>query len=124
MTVSSILKYTFLLHFLVTIFFGLAYFLIPDIFLAMIAWPLEVSMSRVFGAVFIGVAIASLYGFRAESWDRVEIVVLMEIVLTLFGLIAMIWNMLTILTLPLIGWAFAGLFGLFFILFLYSYLTH
>ena len=124
MTVSSILKYTFLLHFLVTIFFGLAYFLIPDIFLAMIAWPLEVSMSRVFGAVFIGVAISSLYGFRAESWDRVEIVVLMEIVLTLFGLIAMIWNMLTILTLPLIGWAFAGLFGLFFILFLYSYLTH
>ena len=124
MTVSSILKYTFLLHFLMTIFFGLAYFLIPDIFLAMIAWPLEVSMSRVFGAVFIGVAIASLYGFRAESWDRVEIVVLMEIVLTLFGLIAMIWNMLTILTLPLIGWAFAGLFGLFFILFLYSYLTH
>ncbi len=124
MTVSSVLKYTFLLHFLVTIFFGLAYFLIPDIFLAMIAWPLEVSMSRVFGAVFIGVAISSLYGFRAESWDRVEIVVLMEIVLTLFGLIAMIWNMLTILTLPLIGWAFAGLFGLFFILFLYSYLTH
>jgi hypothetical protein len=108
----------------VTIFFGLAYFLITDIFLAMLAWPIEVSMTRVFGAVFIGVAISSLYGFRAESWDRVEIVVLMEIVLTLFGLIAMIWNMLTILTLPLIGWAFAGLFGLFFILFLYSYLTH
>ncbi len=124
MTVSSILKYTFLLHFLVVIFFGLAYFLITDIFLAMLAWPIEVSMTRVVGAVFIGVAISSLYGFRAESWDRVEIVVLMEIVLTLFGLIAMIWNMLTILTLPLIGWAFAGLFGLFFILFLYSYLTH
>ena len=121
--VSSILKYTFLLHFLVAIIFGIGFFLIPDVFLSAMGWPVEVRIDRTFGALFIGLAVCSLLAFREESFDRVEIIVIFEIVLTLCGLIASIWNMLTIVTLPVIGWAFAGLFGLFFILFLYSYMT-
>jgi hypothetical protein len=107
----------------VAIIFGVAYFLIPDIFLPMIGWPVEVATDRVFGALFIGLAVCSLLAFREESFERVEIIVLFEIVLTLCGLIAMLWNMLTIATLPVMGWAFVGLFALFFILFLYSYMT-
>ena len=121
--VSTVLKYTFLIHFLVCIIFGLAYFLIPDMFLTMMGWPVEVATDRVIGALFIGLAVCSLLAFREESFDRVEIIVMFEIVLTLFGLIAMLWNMLTIATLPVIGWAFVGVFALFFILFLYSYMT-
>lgn len=122
MTVSSVLKYTFLLHFLVKLFFGAAFFLIPDVFLGMIEWPIEMSVDRLFGAMFLGIAILALLGFRAESWEKVEIVVMAELVWNLLGVIAVLWGMLT-MTLPIIGWAFAGLFGLFFILFLYSYMT-
>jgi hypothetical protein len=122
--VSTVLKYTFLLHFLVAIIFGVAYFLIPDMFLTAIGWPVEVASNRVLGALFIGLAVGSLLAFREESFERVEIIVLFEIVLTLVGLIAVIWGMLTVTpALPVIGWTFAGLFGLFFILFLYSYMT-
>ena len=122
--ISSVLKFTFILHFLLAIILGLAYFLIPgSVLWMMIGWPIEAATDRVVGALFIGLGISSLFGFRAESWEKVEIVVLMEIVLTFFGLIAMITNMLITPTLPVIGWAFTGLFGLFFILFLYSYIT-
>jgi hypothetical protein len=120
--VSTVLKYTFLLHFLVAMIFGVAFFLIPELFLGAVGWPVEVSFDRTLGALFIGLAICSLLAFREESFDRVEIIVMFEIVLTLFGMIAMLWNMLT-MTLPVIGWLFAGLFALFFILFLYSYMT-
>ncbi len=120
--VSTVLKYTWILHFIVTIIFGAAYFFIPEIFLEAIQWPVEVSISRSFGSLFIALGITSLLAFREESFERVEILVLAEILLTLLGLIAVIWNMLT-MTLPVIGWAFAGLYALFFILFLYSYMT-
>jgi hypothetical protein len=121
--VSSILKYTFLLHFLVAIIFGLGYLLIPDMFLPMMGWPVGLASDRVTGALFVGLGVCSLLAFREESFDRVEIIVMFEIVLTLCGIVATVWTMLTVAALPVIGWAFTGLFGLFFILFLYSYMT-
>lgn len=122
LAVSNVLKYTFLIHFFIKLFFGAVYFLIPEMFLGMIGWPLEVSMDRVFGAMFLGIAVLAFLGFRADSWEKVEIVVKAELAWNLLGLIAVVWAMLT-MTLPLIGWAMAGLFGLFFILFLYCYMT-
>jgi hypothetical protein len=120
--VSTVLKYTWILHFLVTIIFGVAFFLIPDIFLDAIQWPIEMAIDRSFGSMFIALAILSLLAFREDSFERVELIVLFEIFVTLLGLVAVLWNMFT-MTLPVIGWAFAGLYALFFILFLYSYMT-
>ncbi|MFW9811561.1 MAG: hypothetical protein ACFFF9_03830 [Candidatus Thorarchaeota archaeon] len=120
--VSIVLKYTWILHFLVTIFFGVALFVVPDVFFGSMGWPVEIAMDRSFGSMFIALAIISLLAFREESFDRVEILVILEILLTLLGLVASLWNMLT-MTLPVVGWAFTGLYALFFILFLYSYMT-
>ena len=123
MEIPSILKYTFLIHFILSIIFGFVFFLIPEIYSDAAGWPFnDPAATRGLGSAFIGFAITSLFGYRAASWEEVKIVVLGEIVFTLFGLLSMVWVMVVHTTIPaLLGWFYALIFALFFVLFLYSY---
>ena len=123
MEIPNILKYTFLIHFIASIVFGFVFFLIPEIYSDAVGWPFnEPAAARGLGSAFIGFAITSLFGYRATSWEEVKIVVIGEIVFTLFGLLTMVWMMVIHTTIPaLVGWLYALLFALFFVLFLYSY---
>lgn len=125
MAISNILKYTFLIHFIVSIVFGFVFFLIPEFYSDAVGWPfLDPGAARGLGSAFIGFGITSLFGYRAASWEEVKLVVIGEIVFTLFGLLSMIWVMVLHVTIPLlIGALYALLFALFFVLFLYSYIT-
>ena len=106
-----------------SIVFGFVFFLAPEFYVDAVAWPfLDPAAARVMGSAFIAFGITSLFGFRAASWEEVKLVVIGEIVFTLFGLLSMVWVMAVHATIPaLIGWLYALLFALFFVLFLYSY---
>ena len=125
MEISNILKYTFLLHFIVSIIFGFVFFLIPEFYSDAVGWPFnDPAATRGLGSAFIGFAITSLFGYMAGSWEEVKIVVIGEIVFTLFGLLSMVWMIMVHATIPaLLGWLYALIFAVFFVLFLYSYLT-
>jgi len=121
--ISNILKYTFLLHFIVAILFGFLFFLSPEFYVDMTGWPfLDPAAGRVMGAGFLGFAITSLFGYMAKTWEEVRIVVLGEIVFTLFGMLASLWMIIVHATIPALwGWFNVLLMAVFFVLFLYSY---
>jgi len=121
--IPSILKYTFLLHFIACIIFGFLFFLSPEFYVDVAAWPfLDPAAGRVMGSGFLGFGFAALFGYRAASWEEVKIVVIGDIVFTLFALVSSVWMMIVHTTIPILAGAFnASLFALFFVLFLYSY---
>ncbi|MFW9804355.1 MAG: hypothetical protein ACFFFC_16985 [Candidatus Thorarchaeota archaeon] len=123
MEMPSILKYVFLLHFIVCMIFGFLFFLSPEFYADATAWPFfDPVAARVMGSGFLAIGIASLFGYRAASWEEVKIVVICDMVFTLFGMLSMVWMMVLHTTIPaLVGWFNTSMFVLFFILFLYSY---
>lgn len=120
MEISKFLKFTFLIHFLIALSMGLIFFLVPEMAMSALGFTPEPFANRTVGALFIAFAIGSLLGYRAESWERVEIVVLMDIIWLLFGLIAIVWSMVTI-TMPTTALAFVGLFVFLLLIFGYSF---
>ncbi len=119
--ISSGLKITFLVHFILGALFGLVYLLIPEFYGELVGWDVtEPIMHRIVGAALIGMSISSWLAFKNPFWDRVKITVIMEIFWTAVAAVAMLRGML-FLKLPAIGWmntifmiAFAVLFILFY----------
>lgn len=102
--VSSVLKTTFLVHFFVALVFGLIYLLIPDVFGRLINWPIqEPAMYRIIGAAILGYGAGSWLAYRETVWEKVKIVVQMEIIWTILGTIVMVWGMF-LADLPAFGW--------------------
>ena len=123
MDIHNVLKYTFLLHFIACMIFGFLFFLSPEFYVDVTGWPfLDPSAGRVMGSAFLGFGFAALFGYRAASWEEVKILVIGDIVFTLFALLSMVWMMIVHTTIPMLAGLFnVFLFGLFFVLFLYSY---
>ncbi len=126
MTVSNILRYTFLFHFITCLIFGILFFLSPEYITTATAWPfLDPVAGRVLGSMFLGWAFGSLFGYRATDWSEVKIVVIGDMVWCLFASVAFVWMMAVHATIPiLVGGLYLFLTVLFFILFLYAYYTH
>ncbi|MHA1963252.1 MAG: hypothetical protein ACXACG_00915 [Candidatus Thorarchaeota archaeon] len=118
--IPSFAKYIFLLGFIVSLIFGVWYFLSPESWSAITGWPIETAAIRVLGAFLLMLSVGAILAFRATSWKEVELYVLMVIVWTLLGTIGMVWNML-VLTLPIAGWLNTSLTALFLVLYLYVY---
>ena len=120
--ISNLARYVFLMHFIVTLIFGVWYFVSPESWTALTGWPTETAAGRMLGAAFIMMAVGGIMGYRATSWEQVELYVTMEIVWNLLGIIGMIWNYAT-MTLPVAGWLMTGLLVIFLLLFVYVYYT-
>ncbi|MFX0108832.1 MAG: hypothetical protein ACFE7R_11140 [Candidatus Hodarchaeota archaeon] len=121
MEIPKILKYTFIFHFIVSIVFGLWYFLSIESWAELTGWPfMDPTSGRVMGAQMIGFGFTSLLGYRAKSWDQVEIIVLGEIVWEVLAAIAMTWMMLVHTDIPPSGWFLVILLIVFVVLFGYS----
>ncbi len=119
--ISTLSKYIFLLAFIAQIIFGIWYFVAPESWVTLTGWPSELASGRVLGAACIALAIGGLFSYRAASWDKVEIYVMIQLFWNILGLIAMLWAYFT-MTLPVATWLIVGLLGLFLILFLYVYM--
>ncbi|HLE29917.1 MAG TPA: hypothetical protein VI793_17455 [Anaerolineales bacterium] len=102
--VSRGLKTTFLVHFIVGGIFGLIYLLIPEAWGNLVAWPVkEPAIYRLIGAALLGFAASSWLAYRETAWEKVKIVVQMEIVWPILGTLVMLWGLI-FAGLPAIGW--------------------
>jgi len=118
---SSLSKYVFLLAFIAQIIFGIWYFVAPESWVTLTGWTTELASGRVLGAACIALAIGGFLAYRATSWDKVEVYVMMQLFWNILGIIAMLWAYFT-MTLPVATWLIVGLLGLYLILFLIVYM--
>ena len=89
---SKLLKILFLVHFFVAVIFGLAFTFVVELYVSITGWPyLDPVMGRTFGAVFFGLAVASLLAWRETKWEQVKIFVQMEITWLGISAVVHIW---------------------------------
>lgn len=90
--ISKLLKLVFLVHFFVAVIFGLTFTFITEYYVSLTGWPyLDPITGRVLGAVFLGLAVASLLAWRETKWQHVKIIVQMEIVWLTVAIVVHIW---------------------------------
>jgi hypothetical protein len=117
------LRITFLVHVFVAGIFGVVLLLIPETYASMTAFPVSpggVGLSRLIGAIFVAIATSSWLAYKETIWDRVKILVQMEIALTILGALAMVWGLLSG-GFPVAYWMNAAIFVVFAIAFITFY---
>jgi hypothetical protein len=115
------LKMTFLVHFVVAAVFGLVFLLIPDIFGGLMGVLIrEPSTFRLVGAALVAFAASSRFAYREAVWERVKIVVQMEIVWTVLGVLAMLYGLI-FEGLPAGDWMNVIILGAFAVAFIFFY---
>ena len=83
---SNGLRTTFLIHALVTLIFGIAFYFVPGIWANLVKWtPFDATMTQLMGAAGLAIGVSSWLGYKAESWKEVRITVQSDIVLTVAG---------------------------------------
>jgi O-antigen/teichoic acid export membrane protein len=120
--ITKIVKYIFLLHFIVGLVLGAFWFILPEYWSVLSGWPVETASGRIVGMATLVMAVGSFMAYMKMKWDNVEIYVVMELVFNILGAIGMVWNIFTV-ALPIVAWVVVGLLGLFSILFLYVFFT-
>jgi hypothetical protein len=115
------LKITFLVHVVMAGVFGLVFLLVPEMFGGMMGAPiLEPSTFRLVGAALIAFAASSWFAYRETVWERVKIVVQMEIVWTILGVLATLYG-LVYEGLPTGDWMNVVILGAFAVAFIFFY---
>jgi hypothetical protein len=117
------LKYTFLLHFLVAWLFGIWLFALPDTFNTFIGHTTPADAVNIaYGALLIGIGLTSLLAFRAGDWKSAKILVEMELVYTPLAIIGGIISLLAGNYPVWFLYFYMAIMALFFILFLIPYI--
>jgi hypothetical protein len=89
------LKITFLVHFITAGIFGAGFLLIPEMLTEMVgARAMEPSTFRLVGAAMLAFAASSWLAYRQPVWEKVKIVVQIEIVWTVLGVLATLWGLI------------------------------
>ena len=119
--IPSGLKITFLVHVVMAGVFGLVFLLVPEMFGGMMGAPiLEPSTFRLVGAALIAFAASSWFAYRETVWERVKIVVQIEIVWTILGVLATLYG-LVYEGLPTGDWLNVVILGAFAVAFIFFY---
>jgi len=108
MEISSRLRWTFLIHAIVSAVLGAALWLIPGRTLILLGWVQETVVlpesdlvvpggtfvdpliTRLMGAALLALALSSYQGWRAGKWSQVSLLVQMETLFCLLGTLAFI----------------------------------
>lgn len=98
------LKTTFLVHAIVGTIFGLVFLLIPVVWGNLFGIPVpDPVLQRMMGAAILAFAASSWLAYRETAWEKVKIVVQMEIVWTILGTLLTLWG-LVFAGLPVAEW--------------------
>ena len=92
------------MHIPIGVFFGLVFLLIPDIYGEFIDWEMDDPAFRLLGAALLGLTAGSVLALRDRSWEKVRILVEMEVIWLFLGLLAIVYGLLTTEDYPAIGW--------------------
>jgi hypothetical protein len=115
------LKITFLVHFVVAVVFGAGFLLIPEMLTGMLgARALEPSTFRLVGAAMLAFAASSWLAYRQPVWEKVKIVVQIEIVWTVLGVLATLYGLI-FEGLPAADWMNVVILGAFAVAFIFFY---
>lgn len=118
---SQGLKITFLIHAVVALVFGIAMYLIPGTWAALVNWvPFDSTMTRAYGAALLGLAIKSWLGYRATRWEEVRILIQMEIAFTTLSALGGLYQAL-VAGAPSFTWVAIGMFVIFAVAWIYFY---
>jgi len=92
---SKSLKYTFLIHVVVSLIFGAALLLAPGRTLGLFGWaPIDPLISRLLGAALLALAWSSYRGWGASSYEQVSVLVEMEVIFTMFGSLGLLRHLI------------------------------
>lgn len=117
---SSGLKTTFLVHAIFGLITGLVFLLIPQAWNALGANVQEPEIYRVVGAAILGFAASSWWAYKETAWEKVKIIVKMEIFWTALGALVILFGLL-FAGLPAIEWLFAIVLAGFAVAFYYFF---
>lgn len=111
------LNIIFLIHFFVSILFGLVFLIFVEGFVELIQWPyLDPVVGRLLGAALIGFGATSLLAWRETEWIKVKLVVQMEIVWCAIASVILLVSVF-FFPLPLFTWINISIFIFFLIVF-------
>lgn len=92
---SKSLRYTFLIHVVVSLIFGAALLLAPGRTLGLFGWaPVDPLISRLLGAALLALAWSSYRGWGASSYEQVSVLVEMEVIFTVFGSVGLLRHLI------------------------------
>lgn len=87
------LKTTFLIHFIITGIVGVQHVVAPRWWTDLAGMEIAITVTwRVIGAAVIGFAVSSWFAYKAELWEQVRIVVIMEIVWSVIAAVVITWG--------------------------------
>ncbi|MHA2089874.1 MAG: hypothetical protein ACW98K_03360 [Candidatus Kariarchaeaceae archaeon] len=119
--IPQFLKNTFLAHAVVGIVFGLSYLLDPTIYEDLFDFTMtEPMVYRLVGAAIFALGVASWLAYREINFDKVKILVILEIIFTVLGAIVTVWGLIDD-EFPEAAWLNAILLAAFACAFSYSY---
>src|SRR5688572_3436591 len=111
MTVPPSLRTWFVVHFVADVVFALPLFVAPRRFLGFLGWSsVDPISTRLVAAALFGIGIQSLLG-RHESAETFRGMLNLKIIWSATATIGILWSQVD--GWPLLGWAFAGIFGAF-----------
>jgi hypothetical protein len=129
--ISKGLKWTFFVHFLVTLFFGVCFTMLVDFYLEIIGWPViyfDPITLQLFGFTFYAFSLSSFIAWKETEWEKVKTIVIMEIAWFMGGVYVMFWSLYWHLQspfpLPPMGWVYLIIFSAFLIAFIVFYIQH
>jgi uncharacterized protein YjeT (DUF2065 family) len=111
--ISTGLKNTYLIHFLLGLIFGLIYLLIPDVWNNLINWDIsDPAAYRLVGAAVLAFGVSSWLAYKDGVWTHVKVLTQLEIIWTTLATFVMLWGMI-FEGLPSFGWVNTVIFAAF-----------
>lgn len=87
------LKTLLIVHMIVGVLFGLIFMLIPEQWGTLIGWPVnDPVIYRFLAAAILGLTASSWFVYKETTWDKVKIIVQMELVWLILGALVAIWG--------------------------------
>jgi hypothetical protein len=91
--ISSGLKTTMLIHTILNGFSGLTFLLAPTMWEGLVGWPMGDPAYRLIGATVLGQVAGTALAYREKAWERIRIVVQMQILWLVLGALAVLWGL-------------------------------
>jgi hypothetical protein len=111
MVTRASLRTWFVVHFVADVVFAVPLFIAPRAFLGMLGWSsVDPIATRLVAAALFGIGIQSLLG-RSEGAETFRAMLNLKIIWSATATLGIIWSQLE--GGPPMGWAFAGVFGTF-----------